>query len=77
MVHFVKVLIVEGAVLVLMSIPLTELIVADVLRWLGFILLVGMNRTVVEVASCPMDKFMSGVCHFESYINRVVFLLFW
>ena len=34
---------------------ITELTVADILRWLGFILLIGMNRTVADVASYPMD----------------------
>ena len=55
MVHFVQVLLVEGAILLLMSILLTELTIANILGWLGFILLVGMNRTVADVASCLMD----------------------
>ena len=77
LVHFMKVLLVEGAVVLLMSVLFTELTVADILGWLGFILLVGMNRTVADVASCPMDKSVSGLRHFESCVNSVVFLLFW
>ena len=48
-------LLVEGAVVLLMSVLFTELTVADILEWLGFIVLVGINRTVADVASCSLD----------------------
>ena len=59
-----------------MSVLLTELTVADILRWLGFILLISMNRTVADVASCPIDKSVSRVCYFESCVLSVILLLF-
>ena len=71
-----EVLLVEGAILVLMSLFLTELTVADVLRLFGLILHVGMNRTIANIAFCPIDTFMIGVCYCKSYLDSLVFLLF-